>query len=335
MCDDQEGSDIHIVGNDQRCHTDVETFIEQRKQLWDLHPVVPWNCEFVLPTPSIIAASDEISNSVFLNRSGSGFAAPPRVGKTRAIKYLAARVREVFGKAPVICLEASHNLRSSEVNFFGDLLTAADYLSIKIKNGKDRRNLVVNLYFTMAAVDDNHRFVIFIDEAQNFTFNEWAWLKEVQNLLQEKGIELIVIPFGQKELEHVRSALICAGRTDLQLRFLRRISVFKGIASEKDVSDVFQIFDYSRWPKDIGPFYSEFFFPRAYRAGWRLEKEASTAWKAFWPGGAPKGAEVGMDFLAAALRFFLTEISAHDSVTWCGSTTIWAQAVAAAGWPPE
>lgn len=313
--------------------SDLSRLLRERDSLFDQHPVVRWDKYFAVPTPEIIRLSEVISHSVLRARSGRAIAGISRHGKSRLITYFTRCIRSEpgFKRIPVFCMDASHSTRASELDFYADMLNATGYRLMKIRPAKERRNQCINHLIEISRASGDRRIVLFVDEAQWWTFNEWTWLKEVDIGLSHENIALIVIPVGQPELRHVRTVLKQANRRDLTTRFLRRIFEFGGFRSEEQLRELFEVFDMLRYPDENGWTYSQFFFPRAWAAGWRLAKEARTAWaelvKAIPALDEP---DFGMESVAFTIQHFLAEFYVDDAPGFIGTTEQWAEAVDAA-----
>ena len=309
----------------------LQCLLARQEELWPLHPVVLWDEHFALPTPSLEVVAEIVSQSIYSRRSGRGFFAAPRYGKSTAIHYLTKCIHETYPNVPVLVLEAVPCLRPSESEFYGDLLDAAGYKIRPARIPRERRKQLVNLLWTLPKTRDEGRIVVFVDEAQEYGEHQWGWLKAIQNQLVRAGVSLIVFPFGQLELDHERSALKATGRDDLVTRFMRRLYEFRGVTSQEDLRQVMAVFDeLGRYPRWSGWTFTQFFFPRAFGAGWRLVKEAPRAWQAICEAQLhhAKGG-VGMEWIGIMLRHFLTEFSDQDSAGWSGGPEHWTESVAA------
>lgn len=323
--------DLEVTNASQTIPPTLQSLLARQEELWPLHPVVMWDERFALPTPSLEEVAEIVSQSIYALRSGRGFFAAPRYGKSTAIRYLSKCIRETYPNVPVLILEAVPSLRPSESDFYGDLLDAAGYKLRPARIPRERRKQLVNLLWTLPKSRSERRIVLFIDEAQEYGEHHWGWLKAVQNQLVRAGVSLIVFPFGQLELEHERSALKASGRDDLVTRFMRRLYEFRGVASEDDLRSVMAIIDeLGRFPRPNGWTFTQFFFPRAFGAGWRLGKEAPRAWQAICEAQLHHArGGVGMEWIGIMLRHFLTEFSDQDSAGWSGGPEHWRESVAA------
>jgi hypothetical protein len=309
----------------------TQCLLARQEELWSLHPVVLWDESFALPTPSLEAVAEIVSQSIYARRSGRGFFAAPRYGKSTAIHYLTKCIHDTYPNVPVLVLEAIPSLRPSESDFYGDWLDAAGYKLRPARIPRERRKQLVNLLWTLPKSRAERRVVAFVDEAQEYGEHHWGWLKSIQNQLVRSGVSLIVFPFGQLELDHERSALKSSGRDDLVTRFMRRLYEFQGVNSQEELRQVMAVFDeLGRYPRPDGWTFTQFFFPRAFGAGWRLVKEAPRAWQAICEAQLHHArGGVGMEWVGIMLRHFLTEFSDQDSAGWSGEPKHWRESIAA------
>jgi hypothetical protein len=310
----------------------LKRLLARQKGLWALHPVVRWEPTFfAIPTPALLKAAEIVNQSVFACRSGRAFHGSPSFGKTTAIRYMIRCINDAYPDIPVFFTECSHRKFTSELRFYADLLHGANYFGHKATVVDDRRDQVVNMYWSAVAGNKEQRIVLFLDESQNLTVDEWSWLKTIQNRLRRERVHLIVIPWGQNELVHERTAMIACGRMDLVKRFLRKTIRFEGIGDVDALRSVMCVLDEEgRYPTPNGWTFSQFFFPRAFDSGWRLASEADRAWTAFERVRVATGqSDVAMEWISIAIRHFLLEFSMDDRAGWCGGDEQWKLAVEA------
>ena len=310
----------------------LDAFIAWREEIWDLHPVVVWDRSFLLPTPVITESGKLVSSDVYNKRTGTGFVSPPRMGKTSCLLSMVESIREAFPATAVLFMEAYLSSNPTENAFYADMLKGAKFPLRHGRTGAERREQAKDLYLALGKDGDNRRVVLFVDEAQNWGECEWTWLKAVQTHLWRNGIALVVISFGQPQLIERRNSLIQTGRRDLTDRFLRRLRAFRAIRTLSDAEAIFKLFDETRFPESTGVSYSEFFFPQAFRAGWRFKHESKLALQAFIGNGPKEKINIGMEWMALAIKHFLTEFTDCDSAGWKGTVEQWQEAVASSDW---
>lgn len=310
--------------------TTSEAFRAWREALWEQHPVVIWNAEFLLPTPPLTEVAKLVSEDIYYGRSGTGFWGETRFGKSSAIRYLIARVRETFQQVSVLRITADLRTRPTDTGFYGDLLDTAGFPLKKGRTASDRRQQVKSVYLSLGRNGDGRRLIVFVDEAQNWSEAEWTWLKTIQIHLAENLISMVVISFGQEQLVQRQNALKESGRKDLTERFLRRMHRFRGIDDAPALGKVLALFDSTLFPMEGGVPFTEFFFPLAFKSGFRFAQESRRCVDAFL--GLRGQQEIGMEWIALACKYFLTEYSEEDRSGWTGDADHWRRAVRFSDW---
>jgi hypothetical protein len=120
----------------------------------------------------------------------------------------------------------------------------------------------------------------------------------------------------------------------LQKRFFRAVYALRGVSSVFALKRILQIFDrQATFPRERGWPFSQFYFPQAHAAGWRLTNEALMAWAALTDHPAddpdPQKVEFGSDVIRDMIQYYFTELSRYDGPTWTGTPELWRDAVAA------
>lgn len=310
--------------------TTSEAFRAWRDGLWEQHPVVVWNAAFVLPTPPLDEVANLVAEDIYYGRSGTAFWGQTRFGKSSAIRYLVARVRETFKQVNILQITADFRTRPTDAGFYGDLLDIANFPLKKGRTASDRRQQAKGVYLSLGRNGDCRRLIVFVDEAQNWSEAEWTWLKTIQIHLAKNQISMVVISFGQEQLLHRRSALKESGRRDLTERFLRRMHQFRGIGDARAAAKILGLFDTTPFPIENGVPLTEFFFPLAFKSGFRFAQENQRCLDAFRELRGQQ--EVGMEWIALACKYFLTEYASEDRSGWAGDADHWRRAAAFSDW---
>lgn len=309
------------------CSSDSERFLAWRKSAFQQHPIVIWPSSFVVPTPPMIVTAEAAVSYIYKRQIGAAWWARSRHGKTRVIRYLVRKIAETYPGLPTVCIEAFEMPSPSMLGLYGDLLDGAEYALRKFPRATARKEQVHELFLSLGLECERKQIVLFVDEAQNWGMEEWSWIKSLQIYLEKNEVTMIVLSFGQEQLESEISKLREHGRRDLTARFFRTVTRFYGLRSVNELGFFFEQLDEQRYPLEGGPTYTEFFFPLAYQAGWRLYSDRETAWKCFVGDALTK--EVDMEWVCLATKQFLMEASEHDSPTWTSSTVEWRKAIEA------
>jgi len=307
--------------------SNADDFLAWRNSVFQQHPIVAWSPFFVVPTPPMVVTAEAAVSYIYKRQIGAAWWARSRHGKTRVIRYLVRKIAETYPGLPTVCIDAFEMPQPSMLGLYGDLLDGAEYSLRKYPRATARKEQVHQLFLSMALNSGRKQIVLFVDEAQNWGMEEWSWIKSLQLFLENHEVTMIVLSFGQEQLESEIASLGRCGRRDLTARFFRTVTRFFGLRSAADLGYFFKQLDEQRYPADGGPTYTEFFFPQAFRAGWRLYADREVAWTCF-TGGVPTK-EVDMEWVSLATKQFLLEASEHDAPTWTTSATHWREAVEA------
>lgn len=312
---------------------------EDRETLYANHPVVTTRFEF--PTSPLVRAVDTIIPIIASGGPGCAFCAYPRFGKSRAISYCCSRLPEVFPSDPIISFHAHLETLSNARNFFADLYKQSGYALTKSIPPRDIRDMVVRGWFMQCVARRSNRLIFFGDEMQRLTANEFTWLIDVSNDLEQLGIRMTSILFGQPELAGMRAVLKRTNRGDILGRFMSRWFAFDGISSALELQEVFCCYDsaeHGEYPTDSGVSFSQFFVPEGYNNGWRLASCAGLCWELFMQQanerlGRVSSAKVsvGMEWVALTVQYALTRYGDEDRAKFSIAKDQWWKAIKSSG----
>lgn len=306
----------------------------EREAAFEAHPVVSDLAK--VPTPAVRDAFDIVCRAVVHREPGVCFTANSRFGKTYGMAVVRRTLPQTFPGLGIIVVVAKDHPRSSEATFYSDLLLDCGHHAADVGTAISRRNRLLSLWLAMAQACSSDRLLLFIDEAQNWHEDEYTYLRDISNYLAEHGVRLITVLIGHPLLHSVRATFLHAKRTDLIGRFMLHPYPFRGLTSLADAAAVLAAYDnaeISEFPEGSGISYSEFFRPKAFRSGWRLVSEAEACWAAF-AAGAGKHAgsyEVGMHWMATAIRDVFYQYWETDRGAPATDGDKWAVAVSASG----
>jgi hypothetical protein len=274
---------------------------------------------------------------------GGSFEAPPRVGKSWSIKYAINRLPEVFPNIPIISYHARSSPNLSEGRFFENLYKRSGFTLTTSRIPWNMRDVLSHAWFVEAASRRSSSLVFLGDEMQNWGHKELTWFVDVSNDLDAFGVRLISIFFGQTQLSHIRATLRTVGRGDILGRFMTQYFVLEGIASARELQEVFACYDdvlHGEFPVESGLCYSEFFFPQSYRNGWRLAASAGLVWQLFaaqvhphLEGAHAESFSIGMQWIAQTVRFAFMNFADLDGPGFSIAKDQWAEAIDESGFP--
>ena len=114
---------------------------------------------------------------------------------------------------------------------------------------------------------------------------------------------MTTISFGQPDILTRINSLQATNKPQIIARFFRKPIPFQSCNSEAILAEVIRCLDEDTdWPEGSGWTYTYFFFPRAYRAGFRLSKYAAQIWSALLNASPTRNGEFTMETIALTIN---------------------------------
>lgn len=302
---------------------------QERVKLAMQHPL--FTQTVLLPTSPIEELYRIVRRIVVLRETGCCFTAWSGVGKTSALDMVLAMLKS---QMPELCIvkHDTHNQQFPSIRaFFKHFLTSVGH---KEQRGEtyDLRMRLVNLLIDEARRSGMNMVLMSIDEAQAMKEQDFDFLKDIFNDLQRAGIQLVTILMGQDpELLDVIADLRAKRRLDLIGRFAIRVLRFRALNCLADLDRILSEIDRAVYPEGSTLTWSEFFFPQAYSAGFRLQNEAPKFMEAIRSIASVTESEI-FDFPARqaflAIRTFLIDNAMFDDRDMRLPEGTWKEAVA-------
>ena len=246
-----------------------------------LHPLVQDSA--ILPTRAIEAFVNVIASWLENLLPGGIVHGSSRAGKTRAIRYLKANVAELLGSAiPTFLFSVWRNegQHVTENRFYREVLRVLEYQYPSYGTGADKRNTAISRLRDCAREHGEHRVLLFIDEAQWLTLPMYHLLMDLHNQLVLLDVRLVVVLVGTPELLTQRDKLRREGQAHIIGRFMTASHHFEGVRSSATITDLARTMDTSsEFPANSGTSFTQFFVPKAFAAGWRLQDNAELLWE--------------------------------------------------------
>ncbi|MDG0854781.1 ATP-binding protein [Roseateles puraquae] len=310
---------------------------EARDRLYVDHPVT--RNEVAVATPPLKEAYDIIESVVVHRDPGTCLLGDFRSGKTTTINRTVCALNETFPNLPVGKALAKDHDKFTQGTFFSDLLGDAGHSGEQRGTVQEKRIRCLNMWICHARELDSDRYLLLVDEGQNWGERQWTWLRDLANDLHEKNVRLITVTFGQTwELRKLRQLLLARGRTDLIGRFLLTPRAFRGLRDPEELRQTLQAYDdpaQSAYPIATDISYSEFFMPQAFKGGWRLAHETDRMWNEFKAIAISKTKivdSIGMNWINGAVRNFLFAQMPLDGPGFVGKPDMWHLAVRLSGY---
>ncbi len=311
---------------------------------WNEHPVV--SAKAKLPTTPVQTALAIVLAAGRKHRESVAFWAHPVTGKSFCIEIFKAELPKAFNGAGVFVYEVkpkdeedeertrpSQKINAKESLFLRDMLEEMDY-EPKIEYTLPGKRRQVRKALLGLAGQARHIFLIF-DEAQGLDEQELTILKSIVNFLTKNDVRVTTVLFGQVELLEQRARIVTRYRSDLDIRFTKALYEFSGIRSWEDLRVALEACDLgSEFPVGSGLSYTQFLFPQAYEAGFRMVSLAKPLWTAFMNVSALRAGESGiaMEYVASALSELVTMLKGADGAQFAIGNAELEQAVKASGY---
>lgn len=303
----------------------------EQERYWSAFPVKEWSKDFILPLPATLHVAADVMDELHFGRGGHSYIAPTQFGKSTLIRYLLREIPERYPNMIAVRLEFETSIRPSHREFYKVLLRGIDP-QLEIRHFlEDRRDQALAEYLALATPRSPPFIVFLVDEIQNGGPLVLEWLKFFMGMLDECGVRNAAFGFGNSGLTAAVKKVRQAHQNHLLKRYFRDVLSMPGITSRMGLGRVFRVIDWTwRW-KQIGWTISQFYFPQAFRAGWRITNETGHAWAALKAeaGVGERGMEIGADVVRDLLQFYLTQFSRFDDPNWKGTAEHWREATAA------
>jgi hypothetical protein len=300
------------------------------------HPIE--TTRYILPTPSIDSSYSAVLKWIENRAPGGMIYGKPRFGKTRAIQYLSRLLAEKFGdKLPVITLLCRDYRVPSESTFFQDLLRAAGHALHSSGRAPAKRDRLIEYLSEKVEFSSQNRLILFIDEAQKLHEQQYKWLIDLHNELDERDIAAFVLLVGQDELSHQYSAFQQTLKTQIIGRFMVHQLQFHGLKGSREIKKCLRAYDEdSEHPEASGWSFTRYFYPAAFNSGFRLASYADSLWEAFRlmkdECGLPGNREIPMQYFCRTVEFVLRRYGTHEDVSSEISILMWKEAIKASGY---
>jgi hypothetical protein len=236
------------------------------------HPV--FSSATVLATSPINEIYCVVRRVILLRDTACVFSARSGTGKTRALIRIGELLRGEFPELVIVDHSNLNKPMASVRGFFKHFLTSAGHAEL---NGEtyDLRLRLTNRLLDMAAARNSEIVVFLIDEANAMCLDDFLFLKDVYNALDNERIQLITIMMGQEpQLGEALAKFREKDRADLQNRFAKRILPFRQFNQFGDMEMVLKQYDINVMADEKGHTWTQSLLPCAWENGFRLGNEA-------------------------------------------------------------
>lgn len=246
------------------------------------HPVE--RTTYLIGTKEVARMYEEIKQWIE-NRSPGGLAyGRPRLGKSRAIRYLSQALPYDFGdNLPIYHILCDlGNKTMNENKYLEELLVGVGHAIPYSGKTIMKRERLIKFLKEKAETSGTHRIIFFIDDAQSLVELQYEILMDIYNKLEADGISLTVILVGQEELIYQRTAFLSAKKAQIVGRFMVHEYKFSGIKKMDDIETCLDGYDVeSEYPIGSGWSYTRYYFPDSFEDNFRLKNYAKDIYDIF------------------------------------------------------
>ena len=293
------------------------------------HPVV--RKKYVVPTPSIDEFYERVRKCILYGTPGSMLFGHPRYGKTRAIRYVVNMLALEYPRIVTFSFLCRRSKAHSEAAFFSHLLHYAGHANPNGGTISQKRDRLMHRLLDRVEKSDENLLILFADEAQRCSVDEYEWLRDIYDELDGRGVRVLVFLVGQPDLLNQKNALRQGQHTHIVGRFMTHEVPFRGLMSADDAATCLAGYDVSCFPERTDWTYTRFFLPEAYADGFRLVNQALPLWEAFLDAHEQAGftfeMELPMKYFTQAVEIVLIQNAENDSAELRLSPELWRQAV--------
>lgn len=287
--------------------------VMSHSQVGQDHPMLTQ--EYAIYSPPIAEFFDVICEWIDNKVPGGYVYGMSRLGKSWAIKYwMTLLIEEKYqGKVAFFHMHYSQHERPSELLFLSEILAALENAFPTTGNKLAMYKRAINHMCTRAQNLRTNYILLMVDEAQYMHEQEYQWLCNIHNSLNKLGYRFTVISVGSHELTYQHEVFAMADSAYLIARFMVRNQMFHGIRSEAELKYVLNGYDeQSEWPLNSGTSFTHYFFPRAFKAGFRIEEISDAMWKIFVdlaPDNIQKHLNIPMEHIAKSVEYLFRVLS--------------------------
>ena len=242
-----------------------------------------FSINYTIPTKQILDLKRNVEDWMSRSNCGAIIYGRPRIGKSRAIKYISDNLRKKFGEQlPIYILNATSHTVTDKV-LYSELLKAVGHADAHKGTASQLKERLINRMIVDALDTKYRRIVLFIDEAYLLTERDFIWLIDIYNNLNQADILFTVFLVGSFELKELKTIFIKTKKSQIVGRFMVDEFLFKGIQTKADMqiclASLDKPFNIKGYPEEI--ILSKLFFPLAYSDGYTLSSFIDDIWETF------------------------------------------------------
>lgn len=215
----------------------------------------------------LLALEDGVRGIQVSGRSGDG--------KTSATEYLSTHPQWLPSPAPICWVTMPRRSNSSDTVFYNIIQQAMKLAHHPRSSAIDRLTQIVDRIASECQRTDSRRYLLFIDEAQRLSADDYDFLANIDDAVHLDGYRIFFVFINQSDdtthFRKKRQRTMDALPPQAVRRFYMAAHTFRGLLGINEFAQA--LGRYSELEHEGVPFLA-YFAPVAYEAGWRLDNDA-------------------------------------------------------------
>lgn len=264
---------------------------------------------YILATPPMRRLYETVSGWIHSNLPGGFICGESRAGKTFAIEELTSLLRNKLGE-PIYShvYAANRSTVSTDKKLWTDLLYSINHDLAGRGDAVQKFWRLVAFFSDRAHENSTRQVVLFIDNAEDYSFRNFGFLKSLYNSLLKAGVNPCIISIGAPEFGQRVQTFEGPEAPHLKGRFFIDYHEFTGLQRPDDLRPVLGQYDRADQLTKLGAKLStKLFVPEAFQGGFRLESNANLLWEEFQTVRPNRHSSWPMQYFTETVRYLLVE----------------------------
>lgn len=206
---------------------------------------------------------------------GAIVVAKSRFGKTFGTRWVLRTIEDI----PFAFIPMRSRTKPSEGGFFSHILSQVRHRSATKGNVEARRDRVTRYFVALAKKSKRNTIIICFDEAHKISEEQYQWMLELQNELDEFEIAVFYLLVGQLKLLKKQKQLEAQGMIEITSRFMMDEWRLPGLSSLDEARECLE--DYAQVEVVDNKLLGEAVSPVASKNGWTIPMLAEPLWGEF------------------------------------------------------
>lgn len=241
-----------------------------------LHPMLKDEGRPEVATQPTINLAEAILIALEYGYRGIQVAGRSGDGKTTATKYLCSHPQWLNSPTPTCWVSIPRRTNGSDNVFYKVIQGALNLANHPRAGAIDRLSHIIDRISSDCEKMSARRFVLFIDEAQRLSADDYDYLANIDDGVNRDGFRLFCVLVNQSDDTNAEPSKGRCRAENMPPHVVRRFFMadhsFRGLAGLNEIADALGRYDALKH-EDVP--YAAYFAPHAYEGGWRLASEAS------------------------------------------------------------